>query len=136
MGITASEIREARPFRILDMKIELIAETLVGRLIGMLEENAKKRSKTTTDEMLIFFFKGSGAHRDLHSSPTRRFPDLAAVRPLNEPFGAAVNESVPLPLPAPGESVSHVASLAACHPHVPVVCAIVMVPWPPVKGTP
>jgi len=59
-----------------------------------------------------------------------------AVRPLNEPFGAAVNKSVPLPLPAPAESVSHVASLAACHPHVPVVCAIVMVPWPPVKGTP
>src|SRR2546430_17285600 len=28
---------------------------------------------------IFFFFKGYGAHRDLHSSPTRRSPDLLTL---------------------------------------------------------
>src|SRR5256886_17446630 len=34
-------------------------------------------------QLIFFFFKGSGAHRDLHSSPPRRSSDLPSRRGLS-----------------------------------------------------
>src|SRR2546430_12765299 len=65
-----------------EMQSNLLVESSFANIDEIIQHQ-QHPTRAAHDNFFFFFFKGSGAHRDLPSSPTRRFSDLVRCHEIS-----------------------------------------------------